>query len=95
MRRHDLDDFVRGVLVVSDFSDEAPELLVAEIRARHRLTSFHIFDQGGEWRVFAFRNDPRGYQASVEQGSGPNIVAALEQLDQRLIEGPIHKTPTP
>lgn len=80
---------------MSDYSDESPEPLAAEIKERHGLTSFHIFDQEGSWRVFGFRKDTKGYQASVENGSGPNIVDALNNLDARLIEGPIHEKAAP
>lgn len=80
---------------IRTMTSPAGEAVAAEIRKRHKLTSFHIFDQDNAWRVFAFRKDPKGYQASVESGTGPNIVAALNDLDARLVEGPIHKSPTP
>lgn len=72
-------------------NDEAPEPVWDDIKSRHKLTSLHIFSEPPIWRVFGFRNDPKGYQASVEQGGGATIVAALQNLDARLIEGPIHK----
>lgn len=68
-----------------------PEQMAAAIKGRHTLSGLHIFDIGTGWRVFGFRKDPKGYQASVENGSGATIRAALEDLDRRLIEGPIHK----
>ena len=71
------------------------EAVANEIRQRHNLTGLHIFNNvpDGEWRVFGFRADPKGYQASVESGRGPTIEAALAHMDARLIEGPIHKAP--
>ena len=77
-------------LADSKISAEAPELLIAQIKKRHRLTSVHIFDRDGGWRVFGFRGDAGSFEASVEEGSGPNIAEALEDLNMRLIEGPIH-----
>lgn len=72
-------------------SDEVAEPLCREIRERHKLTTFHIFDDANGWRVFGFRQHPKGFQASVEHGEGPKIAKALLDLDRRLIEGPIHK----
>lgn len=75
--------------MTKEYSDEAPEPICDEIRKRHGLTGFHIFADGDVWRVFGFRNDPRGYQASVEQGRGATIAACLKDLDDNLIAGPI------
>ena len=72
---------------MSDFSDEAPEGLWSEIKERHQLTTAHIFDGPDGWRVFGFRKHPRGHNSSVENGSGPNIVDALNDLDDRLTKG--------
>lgn len=74
-----------------EISDEVPELLAAEIKQRHGLTSLHIFDQGEGWRAFGFRKTAKGYNASVEHGSGTTVARALNDLDERLNEGPIHK----
>lgn len=71
-----------------------PEQRAAEIRKAHGLSSLHLFTSdipGMEWRVFAHRKDPKGYQASVESGGGSNIAEALETLDARLKAGPIDK----
>jgi hypothetical protein len=68
-----------------------PELLTVEVIGRHKLTSLHLFIEGRRWRVFGFRKDPKGYQASVENGSGATIIDAIENLNARLVEGPIHK----
>lgn len=68
-----------------------PEKYAEHVRETHRLSSFHIFDQEGKWRVFGFRRDAKGFQASVEDGEGVDILSALHDLDRRLIEGPIHK----
>lgn len=76
-------------LTDDQLSDELPEPICAEIKARHKLTGFHIFDQDGGWRIFANRRDPKGYQASVEQGFGKSITAALNDLDENLRLGPI------
>jgi hypothetical protein len=73
-----------------NFSDEAPEVLATEIKTRHGLTGLHVFDRPEGWRVFGFRKHAQGYNESVENGNGPNIVAALNDLDARLTEGPIH-----
>jgi len=69
----------------------SPEDRTIDVKRRHGLTSVHIFDAPGLWRVFGFRNDPKGYQASVESGIGDTIVGALNDLDARLTEGPIHR----
>ena len=61
------------------------------IMARHKLTSLHIFTADAGWRVFGFRKDAVGYEASVENGRGNTIENALAHLDRRLGEGPIHK----
>lgn len=70
-------------------SDEVPESLAAEIRKRHALTNLHIFTVDDRWRVFGFRKDPKGFQASVENGDGETVVAALHDLDRRLKLGPV------
>ena len=57
----------------------------------YHLRSLHIFDEGDEWRVFGFRANAKGFNASVESGRGPSIHEALDDLDKRLKEGPIHK----
>ena len=67
------------------------ETSTSELARRHRLTGIHIFQSGDVWRVFGFRKDPKGYQASVESGEGPTISDALTNMDERLIEGPIHR----
>lgn len=67
------------------------ESLARAIKQRWQLTGLHLFDVGESWRVFGFRKDPKGYQASVENGRGATIAAALADLDARLAEGPIHK----
>ena len=70
------------------------EMLASDIRQRHELSSLHLFTSdipGLEWRVFASRKDPRGYQASVESGGGKDILTALTTLDERLTAGPIGK----
>lgn len=74
-----------------DYSGEAPEPLWRAIQKRHKLTTCHIFSQGDQWRIFAFRQDPKGYQASVEQGIGDNIVDALTNLDDNFAAGPARK----
>jgi hypothetical protein len=67
------------------------ESYAAAIIQRHGLTNLHLFTERGKWRVFGFRKDPKGYQASVENGAGQTIRDAISNLDARLIEGPIHK----
>lgn len=67
------------------------ETLAAKIKTKHALTTLHIFDQGGGWSVFGFRQNPKGYQASSEVGRGETIEVALQNLDARLVEGPIHR----
>ena len=69
---------------------ESPEKFAAEIKVRHGLSSLHLFTERGRWRVFGFRLDAKGYQASSESGTGPDILSALSNLNDRLIEGPIH-----
>lgn len=69
-----------------------------EIRARHKLSSLHLFTSGIdnlEWRVFASRLEPKGFEASVESGGGMTIEEALTTLDARLIAGPINKSHIP
>lgn len=67
-----------------------PEERAKEIANQHGLSSLHIFTDPKGWRVFGFRRDAKGYQASVEDGRGGTILAALDNLQDRLIEGPIH-----
>jgi|HubBroStandDraft_3_1064219.scaffolds.fasta_scaffold142490_2 hypothetical protein len=64
------------------------EALSTEISQRHKLTGIHLFKSGDQWRVFGFRKDPKGYQASVERGEGATITDAIANMDQRLIDGP-------
>lgn len=71
-----------------------PEELAFAIKLRHGLSSLHIFDEAGAWRVFGFRA-PGPFRASVEHGRGADICAALVNLDARLIEGPIHPKDSP
>ena len=68
-----------------------PEELATELKAKWNLSSIHIFNAEKNWRVFGFRNDAKGFQASAERGEGPSICHALANLDARLAEGPIHK----
>ena len=68
-----------------------PEELAQELKAKWGLSSIHIFDAEKNWRVFGFRHDAKGFQASSEHGEGPSILHALANLDARLAEGPIHK----
>ena len=72
---------------------KAPEAAGAEVAARHRLTSLHLFTAQGVWRIFGFRKDAKGYEASVESGEGGSILEAIENLNARLIEGPIRRKP--
>jgi hypothetical protein len=67
------------------------EAIIAGIKQRHNLSSVHIFDDPGGWRIFGFRRGATGYQASAENGAGATIAAALAELDRRLTEGPIHR----
>lgn len=62
----------------------------ADIQRRHNIRSLHIFAQGPNWRVFGSRGDA-AFQASVEEGRGANIAAALRNLDDRLTAGPINR----
>lgn len=71
------------------------EVLAVEIEERHALSSFHIFKRGKMWRVFGSRQLPTGIQASVEEGRGADIVAALTNLDARLAGHQIDKVPFP
>jgi hypothetical protein len=66
------------------------EPLAADIQARHNIRSLHIFAQGPNWRVFASRGTV-AFQASVEEGRGPDIETALRNLDERLTAGPINR----
>lgn len=68
-----------------------PEQLAAAVKETYGLNSLHIFDEGAEWRVFGFRKETKGYQASVENGRGATIADALNDLSRRLAEGPIHR----
>jgi hypothetical protein len=65
------------------------EQLAADVERRCNLGRLHIFDCPGGWRVFGSRKTPQGYQASVEEGFGPTILAAIQSLDERLAMGPI------
>lgn len=74
------------------------EQLALEIKERHGLSSLHLFDSsiaGLEWRVFGYRRDAKGFQASVESGGGPTIREALDTLNERLTAGPIAKRHIP
>lgn len=72
-----------------------PEHLAAQVRNRHRLSSLHIFsdDCWPMWRVFGARRDAKGAQASVEEGRGETISAALRNLDERLTAGVFVRKP--
>ena len=67
------------------------EDMVSGIRSRHELSGIHLFQDDDGWRAFGFRKNAKGFQASAERGAGPTIAGALQNLDTRLIEGPIHK----
>lgn len=72
-----------------------PEDIASEVKRRHRLTSLHIFsdDCWPMWRVFGSRRDAKGIHASVEEGRGDTIAAALRSLDERLTAGVFNRTP--
>lgn len=70
------------------------EVFAAEIQERHKIRSLHIFAQGLDWRVFAARGY-MAFQASVEEGRGESIYAALDNLDKRLKAGPINRGELP
>lgn len=71
------------------------EQVIADTKAKHGLSGLHIFEDHGVFVVFGFRRNPSGYQASVENGCGATIMAALTNLDGRLTEGPIHRKDSP
>lgn len=73
------------------WSDEAPEPMWLAIKRRHRLTACRIFELQGVWRVIAFRNDTDGFQAFVEDGRGPSIAEAINDLDDKFRKGPARK----
>jgi hypothetical protein len=64
------------------------EDLADAVRARHGLSSLHLFARDEGWRVFGARGDER-FQQSVEEGGGKSIAAALLNLNARLDAGPI------
>lgn len=66
----------------------------AAIQARHELRSLHIFTQGPHWRVFGSRGT-KAFMASVEEGRGTDIKSALDNLDARLIDGPLNRGELP
>lgn len=68
---------------------------VQRVVDRHKLSGVHIFKQSGDWQVFGYRKHARGYQASTESSTGQTISDAIDNMDARLIEGPIHKKETP
>lgn len=70
-----------------------PEQFATQVQERHALTGLHIFTSEDGWRVFGFRKHAKGYQASVESGEGKTISDAISNLNERLIEGPIHRSP--
>ena len=70
------------------------EQLSDEIRQRHNIRSLHIFAREEGWRVFAARGDAK-FQASVEEGRGDTIHAALTNLNERLVAGPINRGELP
>jgi hypothetical protein len=65
------------------------EALTKRVMRHHRLTSIHLFTKPDGWRCFGFRRDAKGFDASVENGDGETIAAAIEDMDQALTEGPI------
>jgi hypothetical protein len=67
------------------------EHAVERLRDEFGLSSVHIFDelQFGKWRVFAFRKDPKGFQASCAEGCGNNIAECLADLWDSLRIGPV------
>lgn len=70
------------------------ENLAEALCKKHNLSSLNIWAPIGNvlgWHCRAFRNDPKGFQASVESGAGKTIRDALVSLDDRLMAGPINK----
>ena len=63
------------------------EQLAADVEPRFNLGRLHIFDYPDGGRVFGSRKTVEGYQASVEEGCGPTILAAIQSLDERLTKG--------
>lgn len=70
------------------------EKLAGMIQSHHSLRSLHIFTQGSNWRVFGSRGT-QAFMASVEEGRGPDIRSALNNLDARLVAGPINRGELP
>ena len=69
--------------------DRKHELLVENIKKLWKLRSIHLFDEGKDWRVFGFRQNATGFNASVAEGFGPSIAEALKDLADSLAIGPI------
>ena len=67
-----------------------PEDHAMDIQRRHDISQLRIFAEGGVWRVFAARGLKK-FMASVEEGRGIDIKAALCNLDDRIKAGPWDK----
>lgn len=75
-------------------NDMPTERMAMLVRDAHDLSSLHIFDETKadgtlQWRVFGFKKDPKGFQASTENRGGPSINEALRDLDRRIKIGPV------
>lgn len=67
------------------------ENTIEALKVKFRLSSVHIFDDSGwgKWRVFAFRKNAKGFNASCAEGWGDNIKECLVDLADSLKIGPI------
>lgn len=62
---------------------------INRVKAKYNLASIHIFDHRGGWRIFGFRKTQEGFNASVSEGIGNDILEAIADLADSLKIGPV------
>lgn len=63
-----------------------------ELEKKWGLSKFHIFIDAkfkNRYRVFAFKEEKKGFEASFAEGIGDTIMAALQDAGANMVLGPV------